>query len=258
MISTGQCAFSLIFMSLVYVFSLNKNNLLTVLGRVLGPINIFLMLWLIAKGLWTSSPSLIIETESFFSGFFLGFKNGFWTFELLATVFFAAVFFGNVKHFLLSKKIESSRELVVDIGIKAGAVSAFIFSLVYAGFITISSLHSQAIGQVVPEKLLSAYAYYFLGNTWGGVSTLIVALSCFCTTLALTMVFSDYLVYLSSEKISYRQALLLTIFVSLGFSNLGFSGIKTAMEPLVTIFYPVLMILVAREAFMFFLRKHRA
>jgi LIVCS family branched-chain amino acid:cation transporter len=71
-----------------------------------------------------------------------------------------------------------------------------------------------------------------------------MAIACLTTAIALTAVFADYLTHeIFLGRFKYIHALLITVTLTFGMTNLGFTGIAQVIEPFAVICYPALIAL---------------
>jgi LIVCS family branched-chain amino acid:cation transporter len=111
--------------------------------------------------------------------------------------------------------------------------------------ICLSVSHSQLLSDVPKEQLLVHIAKDLLGAQLGMVASAAVFLACFTTSVALATVYADFV----AEKIfgsqdRYLVGLMATQFVTYVMSITGLEGIAAVTEPILQLFYPMLMIMI--------------
>jgi len=231
--------FSLIAAIIIFAATIKKSFVVDLLGRFLGPLKLILLLSVIIIGVFSPARPAFADLSSWDS-FLQGFKEGYWTMDLLGTIFFSSLIISSIK---LHKPEGTSREIAL-LGLKAGIIGSLILGFVYAGFCLVAAMHGKAIMDVGKDQILSALATYILGSKAGVLANITVAMACLTTAIALTAVFAEYLRReIFRSHIPYRFALAITVVAVFAMSNLGFSGIARVIEPIVVLFYPALIVL---------------
>jgi LIVCS family branched-chain amino acid:cation transporter len=94
------------------------------------------------------------------------------------------------------------------------------------------------------DQVLSVLVTTAFGSLAGVIANVTMAVACLSTSIALTVVFADYLSHeMFLGRIRYLYALLITISVTFAMTNLGFDGIAQVIEPIVVRLYPSLIML---------------
>lgn len=235
--------FSIVVACIMFLTAFRQNNVIDLIGKFLGPIKLFLLLGIIAVGLfWMQGPPLSNTDMTISGSITRGAIEGYGTMDLLGTIFFAGLIVQNIK----KNKINSGkdyRKLAIE-GLKAGIVGAILLGLVYAGFCLVAAIHGPSITNADRYELLNSLAPYILGKHGGILTNFSIAISCFVTALALTTVFSDYLQkVILKNYINYATALFVTVAGSCLMSNLGFNRIMSLISPVITACYPALIVL---------------
>ena len=251
--------YSLIASGLVFLITQNKNRIVGLLGKYLGPVKLTLLLSVIIVGLvspFTMEPATVTAKQSFMRGF----NDGYFTLDLICAIFFSMLIYAAIKKNLADEGKASTRDLVVY-GLKSSLIGGGLLGVVYLGFCTIAAMYGPHIHGIGREQILSALTTKILGHGAGILANATVAITCLTTAIALTAVFADYLAHeLSKSKIRYPYALLITTFMTFSMSNLGFEGIMNFIEPIVVVLYPALIVLclanIANKAFGFKYIKH--
>lgn len=218
----------------IYFFTIHRNKVVDVIGRILGPLKIVLIVTIIGAG-FIVSPSMPHTDIGLVEGFAAGLREGYMTLDLLAAIFFA-------KLIMVGVGGDSSRSMITDL-VKASMIGALLLGSVYVGFMLIAAFHGTVVPAVEAKDLVFALSDYLLGRL-GFISSATVAVACLVTAIALTAVFADYLsAVLFKNVVSYKVGIALTVFVTSAFANLGFSGIMSAIAPVVVICYPAMIVL---------------
>ncbi len=231
--------FSVVAAALVFVATIKRRFIVSLMGRIFGPIKLVLLFTIIIIGLFsnaTTSPSDFTPLSSFLKGF----QEGYLTLDLIGVIFFSGLIISSIKQ---NAEADVTPHQVAVYGLKAGLIGGSLLGLVYTGFCLIAAKYGAELAFVEQPQLLSAVATLVLGAQASILANLTMAIACITTAIALTAVFADYLRELLNNRISYRYALLISICATFIMTNLGFSGVAAFIEPLVMFCYPALIVL---------------
>lgn len=235
-------AYSIAASGFVFLLTLNKGGVVELLGKFLGPVKLTLLLSVVILGLITAT---VIEPTSFTpaQSFLKGFNDGYFTMDLLATIFFSSLIYTTLKRMSSGSGESSDKKLIIS-GLKVSLIGGGLLGVVYLGFCLLAAMYGTHVYGVERAQILSALTTFILGSGAGILANATVAVACLTTAIALTTVFADYL---SNEifggKFGYRYSLLVTTVITFAMTNLGFDGIMRAIEPVVVLFYPALIAL---------------
>jgi LIVCS family branched-chain amino acid:cation transporter len=175
----------------------------------------------------------------------VGFYNGCFTFDLLALLFYSRVIFQVVTSLFFEHEDKlGGKQNVFKFLRFSGLMACMFFVLIYGGMTLCASLHSGSIDVLFDSELISKYSNLILGSQFGIIYSAVVFFACFSTTLALLVVFSDYLANLLKNIISYQSALLISTASSFLLANLDFKQVSNLMSPMMFLIYPILIPLV--------------
>lgn len=241
--SVSLFIFSLLMSGLVFCAAIKRQQVVELFGKFVGPLKLVLLLTIVVLGLFSSSvppTSSLVCIESFHRGF----CEGYMTLDLLATIFFAGLVVAGIRQMSKKNGEAYSQREVVAISLRAGLIGGFLLGIVYAGFCLLAAKMSASIQGLGQDKLLSALATLILGPKANMLANMTMALACITTAIALTAVFADYISQeLCTSRLSYMHALLITVALTFGMTNLGFSGVSHVIEPLAVVCYPALIVL---------------
>ena len=230
--------FSGIACALVFCFTYKKNRLLKLIGYVLAPIKVTLLIWIIVKG-FIDAPGtdLISSNPSEVSHFWHGMKDGYMSMDLLAAFFFAPIIIASMTR-------TDDEKTLSRFVIKASAVGAFLLAAVYIGFCFLAYFYAAELQGVSSEKLLGVIAIKVLGPHAGLLMSLTVCFACLTTTIALIAAFANFLhKEVLKEKIGHIPVLMISLLTTFAVTTLEFQGIAHFLNPILTICYPVLILL---------------
>ncbi|MBA3284674.1 MAG: branched-chain amino acid transport system II carrier protein [Nitrosopumilus sp.] len=232
--------FSFVFAGISYFICLKERWIVAILGKVLTPLLLVFLLFLIGKALFYT-PHFMPAPLSFQKSFVTGFFRGYETMDLLAAFFFSSVIFKQIEQRFGRLHDEKS---LFKTAMKASLIGAGLLMLVYISFVYMGAAFKPVATGVSPELILPTISFYLLGEKAGLVLSVIIILSCLTTTIALNTIYARYLTtaFKLSEK-SFPLILLLTTAIAVLFSQLDFKGISAFLGPLLEIVYPGLIVL---------------
>ncbi len=232
--------YSLFSAALIFACTIRKNGVLDLLGYVLGPLKFILLFTTIIAGLFFPQAFMNSPITSF-KAIQTGFMSGYWTGDLIATIFFSGLIYAGLKKGMSDPT--NYRQLAI-MGLQAGTVGALLLGIVYTGFCVIAAFNGPSLQGVSDGNIFSFLVPFLLGPIGGVLANVTVALSTMTTAIALTAVVTSFLQQtVFRNRISYPCALILTIASTTMMSNLGFSGIMKVAGPAIFDIYPALIVL---------------
>ncbi|CUI16968.1 putative branched-chain amino acid transport system II carrier protein [Candidatus Protochlamydia naegleriophila] len=232
-------AFSVAACLLIFACTVKKNRILGLLGYFLTPLLLLSLFTIVVMGL-SSTSTLEASTFSKSDAFVHGLIEGYNTMDLLASFFFSSIIFSGLKQDLATNDPKQEPYLF-QIALKASCIGGLLLSLVYIGFSYVAAYHSASLSQHNQGELLGALTLNILGPYAGIVASMTIALACLTTAIALATVFAEFLQKTLNNRISYVQALLLTLLTGYTVSTLEFTGIVSLLAPLLQVAYPALI-----------------
>jgi LIVCS family branched-chain amino acid:cation transporter len=228
---------------LIFVFTIRKNYILTLLGWVLTPVLLASLATIIIAGIIMAPEAPHVVTSNF-DMFMHGLQEGYNTMDLLAAFFFSST----ILH-LLRERTKASQEgnqpsSQLKTLFTASVVGVSLLSLVYIGFSYLASFYSETLQSQGKDALLSEITFRIAGPYAGFLVCVTIAFACFTTAIALISSFTDFIQKeVFKEKIPYGWilfgALLITFFVS----TFEFNGISAFLWPILQVCYPGLIVL---------------
>ena len=232
-------AFSLLFFIVTAVLALNPSGVVDIIGKFLTPLLLLVMIVLIVLGIVNPIGAPIATKD--LVPFQTGITNGYQTLDGIGGVTVTIILIVAAKKYGYTERNEV-KKLVAG----ADIISATLLGLVYGGLSylgasTASDSHFDGLAQA---PLLIAITNKLLGG-WGVIAlAIIILLACLTTSIGLSSVIGDYFSGLSNGKVSYRTVVLVTIGFSFFMSNLGLDKIIALAAPILSAFYPPLIVLV--------------
>jgi branched-chain amino acid:cation transporter, LIVCS family len=225
-------------MALISFFcTMRKGFLLSILGTYLAPLLLISLVAIIFAGILQGGfyPE---STEAIGDALMRGAATGYDTMDLIAAIIFSGSIWG-----MLHAHHQDEEELYATAW-RASLIAGILLGLVYSGLAVVAALYSDQMNGVAPEALLSSLAVATLGPTFAGVANVAVMLACLTTVIGLTSAIARILfAELFTKKINETMMIALMAVLSVCFANFGFSAIQTLLHPVVSVAYPVMIVL---------------
>lgn len=226
------------FVSCIVLFFLcyRQTRMLSLLSRVLTPLLIASLLFLLIGGFVIAPTGLPVLEMSQGESFWLGLSEGYNTMDLLAAFFFAPLLFVSLE----SKKgwdAVTTRKFVQ----KSSIIGIGLLAVFYLGFSALSAKLSPVLKGVENAEILKHISFLVAGKYGALLLNLVVAFACYTTAMALACVFANYLHELFRKKISFAASLAITLSLTCMIASLEFNGIAVFLGPVLQIVYPVVI-----------------
>jgi LIVCS family branched-chain amino acid:cation transporter len=230
---------SIVYFMLVLIFVLNRNRILSIIGKYLTPLIIVILLLMILFGLFTEVAPL---AEPVFSNSFTeGILEGYQTFDAIGGVVVGGVIVisiglqGNYNY-------NEKRRIIARSGLLAG-IGLFV---IYAGLIALGAWQSGTEEVNNRTELLNLLSSKTLGNTGTAFLAILVALACFTTAVGVVAGTADFVKGLfKGSKLAYVCAAVFSclIGVLVGQNTVGY--IIDIAIPALMFIYPITIVLIA-------------
>lgn len=235
----SSTAFSVGVCLLIYVITIQQKKMVDILGKILTPILLCSLAFIIIAGILTPGHSEAIDASRF-SSFVLGLKEGYNTMDLLAAFFFSSMVIAHLK----SDQQQLNRHQLLYTALKSSLLGAGLLAITYIGFSYVASLHSHTLQIEGIDQLLAAMTLKIMGPYAGLFACLTIALACLTTAIGLSSAFAQFLqTSICRGKIRYKTALALTLISTFFVSRLEFNGISAILGPVLEFCYPALIVL---------------
>ncbi|MBM7570530.1 branched-chain amino acid transport system II carrier protein [Aquibacillus albus] len=235
--------FTIPFFIAVYFLSLYPSKLVNHIGRWLTPILVVAIAALSIGGIFllntnVQAPGSKYETYPFFTGF----VEGYLTMDAIAALAFGIIVVTAFKNAGLSNR----KDMVVST-IKAGIISGIALTLVYSSIGWVGAKMDPVGtfdngGQVLSTASEIVFGLY--GKVLLGV---IVALACLTTSIGLTVACGQY--FSQRTNMDYRPIIRIVTIASLVIANLGLTQIISISVPVLSIIYPIAIVLIILTIF---------
>ena len=227
-----SAGFSLIMMLIIW----QKNKIVPIIGKFLGPIKILVILLIIIFAF--IKADVLVDDGNTADPFLLGLVEGYQTMDLLAAFFFAITIVEYLRNTLSDKKE------VLKISLLSGLLGGFLIASIYICFVLLGAFYSASLQSVKPEQYLATIALLALGKNAALVTAITMFLACLTTAATLSKLFAE-LIYndISSGRISWEYSIIITLAISFLFSLTGFATISSILASVLFYIYPALITL---------------
>jgi LIVCS family branched-chain amino acid:cation transporter len=236
---TSSLLTSSVYFLLVFLFAVNRNKIISLIGKFLTPIIVLILLIIIAIAVFTSSGT--VNPSTFKTPFVDGILEGYQTFDAIGGVVVGAVIIISL-NLKGDDSFEARKELITKAGIIAGAG----LLLIYGGLILSGSLLSSTFTDNATRiEVLSGLSTQTLGNLGTSFLSVLVALACFTTAVGIVTGTADYIKGICNDsKTAYVATAAIGSFLGIivGSYNVGF--IIDVAVPALMFLYPITIVLI--------------
>ena len=218
---------------------MRPSKTVNIIGKYLTPVLLVTLFVLIVKGIISPLGDIKtdINSESLFAH---GLTQGYQTMDALGM--------GGVVAFIIASfksRGYSDKKEVASLTIKASLIAGIGLIMVYGGLAFLGATMSNSYNGLMSQtELLSSITRGLLGNLGTILLGIIVACACFTTAASLTSITAKYFSDLTKNKIKYEYLVMGICIYSTIMSNLGVDRIIAIAVPILTVLYPVAIILV--------------
>jgi len=225
-----------IYFGITLIMVLKPSTIVDKIGKILTPILLILLSLIIYKGI--SNP-MGVPVESLNNAFSIGFAGGYQTMDV-----FVAILLGGIIMQTLSHKGYKDKKERMKMIPKAGMIAALGLAVVYGGLLF---LGSRANGILNPDiartELMVEVVRFILGQVGTLFLGICVMFACLTTSIGLTAVVGEFFEHITKGKIKYKIAVVSSCILSFVISNVGVDMIVRVAGPILTVVYPVAIVL---------------
>lgn len=233
--------FSAIACLIIFLFTVGKKHILSLLGWILTPLLLTSLVTIIIIGLM-AVPEVQNISQTNESLFLYGLKEGYNTMDLLAAFFFSSTILNILRTSSKERVLDSNHH--VNIALRASIVGVVLLSSIYIGFSYLAAFHGNQLVINGKDELLGAITMKIAGKHAGLLVCITIALACLTTAIALISAFTDFVQKeVFREKISYQVTLIFALILTFFVSTFEFNGISAFLAPILQICYPGLIVL---------------
>lgn len=235
--------FSVIFFSITLLLTIKPTKVMDIIGKFLTPILLLSLAFLIVNGI--VSPIGNLEDVNSSDLFITGVTQGYQTMDALGIGGIVALIMTS----LVSKGYTDKNENI-SLAIKSALIACVGLTVVYGGLTflgaTASSLYDTNISQTA---LLINITHQLLGSTGTIMLAVVVGFACLTTSIGLTSVTGKFFEDFTNKKLKYEHIVIFICVFSAIVSNFGVDKIIQIAIPILSLIYPVTIVLVVMNIF---------
>ena len=236
---TSSWLTSTIYFTLVFVFVINRNNVLQILGKYLTPLIGIILLAIIIIGIF--SPTREMNPSILDAPLIGGFLEGYQTYDAIA-----GLLTGGVVVISLRLKGYTSFEDNKSMIAKSGLIAMSGLFIIYAGMILVGALYnSQFTAGIERTDLLSGLSLQTLGNIGSTFLSVLIGLACFTTAVGIIVGTSDFFKGLFGEsKKVYLVTAIVSCIIGVLVGQMDVTYIIHVALPVLMFIYPITIVLI--------------
>ncbi len=236
--SINSWIFGAIFFGLTLMFTIRPSSVVDVIGKFLTPVLVACLLALIVIGIMHPIGEIAVTTG--FDTVKEGILSGYQTMDVLASIVFVIIIISAAKGKGYTETKDTMRVVIQSSFFAAVALMIIYGGLAYLGATTSAGGfegHNQTgLVVAITQTLIGSYGVLILG--------IIVFFACLTTAIGLVSSCASYFEDLTHGKLSYKAVVLLTVGFSYIVSNFGISTIISIAAPILTLLYPVVLVMI--------------
>jgi len=235
---------SIIYFSLAFIFVVNRNNALEILGKYLTPIIVLILLTIIIVGIFCDVAPM--RDSNFEIPLVSGLLEGYQTYDAIAGLVTGGIVIISINSSQSNMSFKDKKIMIA----KSGFIAMFGLLIIYTGLIALGAFYnSEFSSDISRTALLSGLASKTLGNFGAAFLGVLVGLACFTTAVAIIMSTADFFKALFKE--SQKAYLITTIICCVTGILVGqfeVSYIITIALPSLMLIYPLCIVLILLNA----------
>ena len=229
---------SSIYFALVLVFVLNRNRMLSIIGKFLTPLIVCILLIIICLGLFMEVAS--VRDSIFNNSFAEGILEGYQTFDAIG-----GVVVGGVVVISLSLQGEFNYEEKKKMIIRSGLFAGLGLFLIYGGLIVLGAHNSNVLVIDNRTELLSVLSIQTLGNIGNVFLSVLIALACFTTAVGIVTGTADFVKgLLGNSQKAYRITAIIASILGVLIGQFNVHYIINIALPILMFIYPITIVLI--------------
>jgi len=230
---------SSIYFLLVFIFVMNRNNVLNILGKILTPLIVIILLLIIGIGVFSAPAEM--NASLYQIPIVDGILEGYQTYDALG-----GVLMGGIIVVSLNLKGFTSFEAKKNIIIKSGIIAVSGLFLIYAGLILIGAQYNTQFDSTISRtELLSGLSIKTLGNTGTIFLSVLVALACFTTAVTVIVGTADFFKGLFKySKYAYTITAVISCILGIAMGQFDVQYIINIALPVLMFIYPLTIVLI--------------
>lgn len=237
---TSAWVTSLVYFSLVFVFVMNRNKVLQIIGKYLTPIIVLILLTIIVIGV--EMPLSEMNLSKFDRPLFSGLLEGYQTYDAMAGMIMGGVVLVSINNSRNQLSFDEKRKMIA----KSGFIAIFGLFIIYAGLIALGAFYGSVFNEgITRTNLLFGLASKTLGAVGAVFLSVLVALACFTTAIAIIVSIADFFkAYYGAFKNSYLITTIICCAVGVGVGQMDVKYIIDMAIPVLMFIYPLCIVLI--------------
>lgn len=236
--------FSVCFFALIAVLCMKETAVVDIIGKLLTPILLVGLLTLIIKGcimpIGPVPDGILVQNVPV-----TGINAGYQTMDVLAVVIFGILISKNVRE-RGYEKLSQQNKIVFG----AGSIAGVSLLIIYLGLTYLGVTASGKFDLTVDHTyLVTSIVRMLLGQIGTVIFSVVVALACITTAVALVSSCSDYFSSLSGGKIKYYWLVLGICGFSSVITTFGLNQIISIAAPILDVVYPPTLYIIVLSYF---------
>jgi LIVCS family branched-chain amino acid:cation transporter len=231
---------SIVYFVLTFIFVMNRNNVLSLLGKYLTPIIVLILLVIIVVGIF--SPIGDMNPSIFEFPIINGLLEGYQTYDAIAGIVMGGVVLVSINNSKNQMSFIEKRTMIA----KSGLIAMIGLFIIYAGLIYIGALYSSEFDSNISRtNLLSGLAAKTLGNIGSTFLSVLVGLACFTTAVAIIVSVADFFKsYFKQYSKAYVITVIICCLVGILVGQMDVKYIIDIALPALMLIYPICIVLI--------------
>ena len=231
---------SVVYFSLAYIFVINRNRVLDILGKYLTPIIVIIILLIIVLGLF-NSPS-IINASQYKSPITSGLLEGYQTYDAIAGLVTGGIIIISINSSKNNLSFNEKKQIIA----KSGLIAMIGLFVIYAGLISLGAFYNTEFTEPITRtSLLAGLAEKTLGNFGAAFLSVLVSLACFTTAVSIIVCTADFFkILFNQNQWAYYITALVCCSVGIIVGQLDVAYIINIAIPLLMLIYPIAIVLI--------------
>jgi len=230
---------SSIYFLLVFIFVMNRNSILNILGKILTPLIVFILVLIIGVGLY-SAPD-VMRTSLYDTPLVDGILEGYQTYDALG-----GMLMGGILVISLNIKGYTSFIEKKQIIARAGIIAALGLFIIYGGLIVLGAFYNTEFeSDITRTELLAGLSIKTLGNIGALFLSVLVGLACFTTAVSIIVGTADFFKGLFHDaQWVYTITAVISCGLGIAIGQFDVHYIINVALPILMFIYPITVVLI--------------
>jgi len=237
---TSSLLTSSLYFGVAFLFVMNRGSVLQILGKYLTPFIVLILLVIIVLGIF--SPIGEMNPSTFEAPIVSGLLEGYQTYDALAGLLTGGVVVISINNLKENISFEDKKSILV----KSGLIAMSGLFIIYAGLIFVGALFNSQLGnEITRSELLSQLSIKTLGNIGTTFLSVLVALACFSTAVAIIVGTADFFkgLFKESKKV-YTITAIVSCLIGILIGQMDVTYIINVALPVLMFIYPLTIVLI--------------